>query len=63
MLGHEILRLGRDESGATAVEYGLIAALAVIAVIAALTAAGNGLTNLFGGVEGRATTVFDEADV
>ena len=62
-MGHEILRFVRDENGATAIEYGLIAALFAIAVIAAMTVAGNGLTNLFGGVEGRATTVFDEADV
>ena len=53
----------RDESGATAIEYGLIAAMIAIAVILAMTVAGNGLTNLFGSVEDRATTVFDEADV
>lgn len=62
-MGHKFLHFGRDESGATAIEYGLIAAMIAIAIIAAMTVAGNGLTNLFGGVEERATTVFDEADV
>ena len=37
----------RDESGATAIEYGLIAALVSIAAIAAMGAMGNSLGNLF----------------
>jgi pilus assembly protein Flp/PilA len=36
-----------DESGATAIEYGLIAALVSVAAIAALQALGNSLDNLF----------------
>ncbi len=36
-----------DESGATAIEYGLIAALVSIAAIAALTAVGNQLDTTF----------------
>ncbi len=40
----------RDESGATAVEYGLIAALVSVAGIAALTMMGNALSTLFGSV-------------
>jgi len=39
-----------DESGATAIEYGLIAALVSVAAIGALTAMGNSLQSLFGGV-------------
>ncbi len=39
-----------DESGATAIEYGLIAALVSVAAIAALTAMGNSLQVLFGSV-------------
>ncbi len=39
-----------DESGATAIEYGLIAALVSTAGIAALTAMGNSLQLLFGSV-------------
>ena len=36
-----------DESGATAIEYGLIAALISIAAIAALTTVGSKLTTTF----------------
>ncbi len=37
----------RDESGATAVEYGLIAALVSVAGIVSLTLMGGSLTNIF----------------
>lgn len=60
---NDIRHLPSDESGATAVEYGLVAALIAVAVIVAMTATGNNLTGLFDSVEERATTVFDEADV
>jgi pilus assembly protein Flp/PilA len=36
-----------DDSGATAVEYGLIAALVSIAGVAAFTAMGSSLTSIF----------------
>ena len=36
-----------DESGATAIEYGLIAALVSVAAIGALTAMGNSLSTMF----------------
>ena len=39
-----------DESGATAIEYGLIAALVSIAAIGALTTMGNSLQTMFGTV-------------
>ncbi len=39
-----------DESGATAIEYGLIAALVSVAAISALTAMGNSLQIMFGSV-------------
>ncbi|MBL8614350.1 MAG: Flp family type IVb pilin [Deltaproteobacteria bacterium] len=42
-----IKRFIKDESGATAIEYGLIAGLVAVAVIAALTALGGSLNNLF----------------
>ena len=38
----------KDESGATAVEYGLIAGLVSVAAIAALTAMGQSLITIFG---------------
>jgi pilus assembly protein Flp/PilA len=37
----------RDEPGATAIEYGLIAALIALVIIGAVTALGNGLTGVF----------------
>lgn len=37
----------KDESGATAIEYGLIAALVSVAAIGALTAMGGSLTTMF----------------
>ena len=41
-------KLIADESGATAIEYGLIAALVAVALISALTNMGGGLSNKFG---------------
>lgn len=40
-----------DESGATAIEYGLIAALISVAAIGALTTLGEELETMFGFVE------------
>ncbi len=37
----------KDDSGATAIEYGLIAALVSVAAIAALTAMGDSLSTMF----------------
>jgi pilus assembly protein Flp/PilA len=42
-----IQRFVRDESGATAIEYGLIAALIAAVVIGALTAIGTNLNGTF----------------
>jgi pilus assembly protein Flp/PilA len=50
-----INRLVEDESGATAIEYGLIAGLVAVAIIAALSALGGSLTSLF-------TSVSNELD-
>jgi len=43
-------RFVSDESGATAIEYGLIAALVAVAIITALGVLGDGLTDIFKGV-------------
>lgn len=40
----------QDESGATAIEYGLIAALVSVAIIVALTALGGSLSTLFNNI-------------
>jgi pilus assembly protein Flp/PilA len=40
-------RFVRDESGATAIEYGLIAALIAVVIITALTSIGSKLTTTF----------------
>jgi pilus assembly protein Flp/PilA len=43
-------RFLNDESGATAIEYGLIAALVAVVLVTALTALGNKLTGTFTGI-------------
>jgi len=48
MLIDTLRALVRDESGATAIEYGLIAALVSVAAIAALSAMGSSLVQIFG---------------
>jgi len=45
-----ITSLFADESGATAIEYGLIAALIAVAIITAVTAVGTKLTTTFNSV-------------
>ena len=40
----------KDEEGATAIEYGLIAGLIAVGIIAAASALGGGLNNLFCGI-------------
>ena len=42
-----VTRFIEDESGATAIEYGLIAALISVALIAGASALGNGINNKF----------------
>ncbi len=41
-----------DRRGATAIEYGLIAALIVVAAIGGMNAFGSGLTGMWGHVQG-----------
>lgn len=45
-----VTRFIKDESGATAIEYGLIAALISVALIAGARAIGTGLDEKFGDV-------------
>jgi pilus assembly protein Flp/PilA len=43
----------KDESGATAIEYGLIAALVSVAAVGALQAMGTSLSTMFGTVSNK----------
>lgn len=43
----------RDESGATMIEYGLIAALVAVAAITALTTMGESISGIFTSVSGK----------
>lgn len=45
-----IKRVGTDEKGATAIEYGLLAALIAVAIIGALQTVSKQLTATFSGV-------------
>ena len=44
-------KLARDEQGATAIEYGLIAALIAVAAITAMSSLGGTLSNTFNEVD------------
>ena len=48
-------RFAKDESGATAIEYGLIAALIAVAIIAAAQQLGTDISALFTGISGKLT--------
>ncbi len=48
-----IRKLRRDEDGATAIEYGLIAALISVAAIIAMQALGTSLNNIFDSISGK----------
>ncbi|MEI9965542.1 MAG: Flp family type IVb pilin [Caulobacteraceae bacterium] len=46
-------RFVQDQSGATAIEYGLIAALIAVVIVAALTTLGTNLSGTFNKVSGK----------
>ena len=48
-----VTRFLKDESGATAIEYGLIAALVAVALVTALTAMSGSLQATFTKVQGK----------
>jgi pilus assembly protein Flp/PilA len=50
LLSSSSLRVLRDRSGATAIEYGLIAALIAVAAVATMTSVGTNLTSVFSSV-------------
>jgi pilus assembly protein Flp/PilA len=45
-----VANFAKDESGATAIEYGLLAALIAVALIATISTLTNSLKNTFGSV-------------
>ncbi len=48
-----VTRFAKNESGATAIEYGLIASLIGVAIILGATALGGKLGQLFNGIAGK----------
>ncbi|MES2086922.1 MAG: Flp family type IVb pilin [Pseudomonadota bacterium] len=52
-----VTRFLKDESGATAIEYGLIAALIAVVLVTAVTALGTKLSGLFTGISGKIPTI------
>jgi pilus assembly protein Flp/PilA len=60
-MARTLLRLLRDENGATAIEYGLIAALIALVLISAFVAFGSSLGNMFGYIAGKAVPVWENA--
>ena len=48
-----IARFAADESGATAIEYALLAALIAVAIIGAATTLGNNISKLMNNVAGK----------
>ncbi len=48
-------RFAKDESGATAIEYGLLASLIAVAIIAGATALGTSLNSTFQGISSKIT--------
>lgn len=56
MISRLILRMLGDTRGATAIEYGLIVALIVIAMVAALQGFANANTNMWNLVTQKVTT-------
>ncbi|MDB5621927.1 MAG: Flp family type IVb pilin [Devosia sp.] len=61
MLLRTTTRFLADEDGATAIEYGLIATLMAVALIAAFVALGDNVTGLFGSGVGSASSAMGNA--
>ena len=48
-----VIEFVRDESGATAIEYGLIAALIAVVIVTSVTAVGTHLSTTFTTISGK----------
>ena len=60
MLSTFVRRLVDDQSGATAIEYGVILALIVVAMIAALQALANTTIGMWGNVESKSVAAMSK---
>jgi pilus assembly protein Flp/PilA len=60
-MSQQIIKFLGNQDGATAIEYGLLAALIAIGAIASFTSLGNGLVALFGTTEQGAGEVLNDA--
>jgi pilus assembly protein Flp/PilA len=58
-----IASFARNESGATAIEYGLIAGLIAVGIIIALTAFGGAIQGMFGRIQTKAGGAMDAAGI
>ena len=54
-----VVKFLKDESGATAIEYGLIAALVGVAIIATVSALGDSLSAVFAEVSSKLDTAVE----
>jgi pilus assembly protein Flp/PilA len=50
---HSVNQFVRDESGASAIEYGLLASLIALGIVAGATALGGALNTLFNDIAGQ----------
>lgn len=50
----------KDEEGATAIEYGLIAGLVAVAIVAALSLMSGGLNDLFTAIGNQLSDIADD---
>ena len=60
MMSTCLKRLVEDQSGATAIEYGLILALIVIAMIGALQGVASTTVNMWGNVESKSVAAISK---
>ena len=53
----------RNDSGATAIEYGLIAGMIAVGILIALTAFGGAIQGMFGRIQTKAGGAMDNAGI
>jgi pilus assembly protein Flp/PilA len=58
---HLLQRLGHDQSGATSIEYGLIASLIFVVIVGSIAALGNSNTGLYARIKDTVIPALDKA--